>query len=71
MRFPARFIDCSDCQRPFPFSTEDQSLAAELGFEQPRRCLRCRRALESTRGPVARMSFRARFRRADYPATLA
>ncbi|TMG03435.1 MAG: cytochrome C551 [Chloroflexi bacterium] len=52
MGFQARDLDCCDCDQLFAFSREDQGLCHELGYEQPRRCPACRRALESSRIPV-------------------
>lgn len=52
MGFQARHLDCSDCDQSFPFTSEDQSLSHELGYEQPRRCPRCRRALEKSRRSI-------------------
>jgi hypothetical protein len=45
----ARSLDCLDCQQSFPFSSEQQGLCAELGFDDPNRCPGCRRALENLR----------------------
>jgi len=45
-------LDCCDCSQPFPFSIAQQALYAELGYDQPRRCPTCRRALEILRGPL-------------------
>jgi hypothetical protein len=49
MRFPARHLDCSNCGRLFPFTSEEQSLSHELGYERPKRCMVCRQALEDLR----------------------
>jgi hypothetical protein len=49
MRFPAQHLDCSDCDQSFQFSSEDQGLSHELGYDRPRRCPACRRALENSR----------------------
>lgn len=52
MGYLARNLDCCDCSQPFPFSREEQGLAAELGFDQPRLCPSCRRSLETSRRPI-------------------
>lgn len=52
MAYQARNLDCCDCNLSFPFSSDQQRLCAELGYERPRRCPSCRRALEKSRRPV-------------------
>jgi Probable zinc-ribbon domain len=49
MSFQARDLDCCDCDQSFPFSSVEQGLFHELGYEQPRRCPACRRSLEKSR----------------------
>jgi len=53
MHFPVRHLDCCDCDQSFLFSSEDQGLSAELGYDQPTRCPACRRALETLRRSIA------------------
>ena len=52
MGYLARNLDCRDCSHPFLYSTEEQGLAAELGFDKPRLCPGCRRSLEGLRRPI-------------------
>ncbi len=52
MGYQARNLNCRDCNRSFPFSTEEQVLCAELGHDQPGRCPNCRRTLEKSRRPI-------------------
>jgi predicted amidophosphoribosyltransferase len=49
MGYQPKNLNCHDCEQFFPFSTEEQRLCAELGYEQPRRCPSCRRSLERSR----------------------
>lgn len=49
MVYDSRYLDCCDCSQSFPFSIAQQTLYAELGYDQPRRCPNCRRSLEKSR----------------------
>ena len=42
-------LACRDCKRSFTFTTDERRLFDELGFEDPKRCPRCRRTLEHSR----------------------
>jgi hypothetical protein len=53
MGYLATSLDCCDCTQSFPFSADEQSLGAELGFAHPRRCDACRRTLDSSRRSIA------------------
>jgi hypothetical protein len=58
MHFQARDLDCCDCDQSFAFSSDEQGLSHELGYEQPRRCPACQRSLEKSRisVPIAAIS---------------
>lgn len=58
MRYEATYLDCCDCSQPFPFSTAQQALYAELGYDEPGRCPGCRRSLEKARRPIPTVSVR-------------
>ena len=59
MGFQAKSLNCLDCKQLFPFSSEEQGLCAELGYDQPGRCPGCRRSLEKSRRPVPAVAVRA------------
>ncbi|TMB70933.1 MAG: hypothetical protein E6J43_00605 [Chloroflexi bacterium] len=52
VRFQARHPDRCDCDQSVLFSSKDQGLSAELGYDQPTRCPTCRRALETLRSSI-------------------
>jgi hypothetical protein len=59
MAYHPRSLNCGDCRQPFPFSIEQQTLSAELGYDEPGRCPACRRSLEISRRPVPVAAFLA------------
>jgi len=54
-------LTCSDCRGHFTFSAEDQGLSAELGYDQPVCCRRCRLTRESSRRDNGRLASALRF----------
>jgi hypothetical protein len=49
MTYHNKSLLCLDCQRAFGFSTVQQQLYGELGFEQPVRCRACLNSREDAR----------------------
>ena len=49
MRYHDKSLLCLDCHRAFGFSTVQQQLYGELGFEQPVRCRACLISREDAR----------------------
>ena len=45
MTYTEKSLQCSDCGKPFPFTTEEQEFFATKGFtNEPKRCFPCRSA---------------------------
>ena len=47
-------IKCVDCGNPFYFTDRDQAFYQEKGYQQPKRCVDCRRIKKQqmeSRGP--------------------
>ena len=42
-------LTCQDCGQTFDFSAEEQQFFAEKGFEDPKRCSKCRAAKKDSR----------------------
>jgi hypothetical protein len=42
-------VACDDCNESFTYTARSQRLAAELGFETPRRCRPCQSRLHESR----------------------
>lgn len=42
-------LTCQDCGNPFEFTAEEQQFFAEKGFEDPKRCSKCRSAKKDSR----------------------
>ena len=56
MRYHDKSLLCLDCQRAFGFSTVQQQLYGELGFEQPVRCRACLNSREDARSTARQIS---------------
>jgi hypothetical protein len=55
MRYHDKSLLCLDCDRAFGFSTGQQQLYSELGFEQPIRCRACLNSREDARSTALQL----------------
>ncbi|MBI1746280.1 MAG: zinc-ribbon domain containing protein [Acidobacteria bacterium] len=56
----AKELMCSDCGQTFTFTDEEQAFFQQKGFNEPKRCKRCRDAKKAERGGSRRDSHRDR-----------
>ncbi|HKB17101.1 MAG TPA: CxxC-x17-CxxC domain-containing protein [Planctomycetota bacterium] len=47
---PEQSLTCSDCQKTFAFTDQEQAFFQERGFAPPKRCPECRKARRARQG---------------------
>ncbi|MCI0587708.1 MAG: zinc-ribbon domain-containing protein, partial [Planctomycetes bacterium] len=47
---PEQSLTCSDCQKTFAFTEQEQAFFQERGFAPPKRCPECRKARRARQG---------------------